>query len=163
MSETPIRSYNDLIDLLVADGVPHQASPAERGALVPTRMNGLEAAIILRWSPEQGALHVVHTFPGLVPTEARPAVLRAITLLNHALALPGLSMDVDQGALYYRSLLPILRAAPPLAEDLRRLFSLVARNGAELLAVVVKVVSGTPPEAAVEAWLDRQRPRAVEA
>lgn len=164
MSATPITSYDQLLAVLTRDGVMHQASPAERGVLVPTQVAGRDSALMMRWSPEQGALHVVQGLPLVVPAERRAAVSRAMVLLNHALALPTLTLDVDRGAVFYRSLLPILRATPPLVEDLRRLFSLVVRNATDLTRVLESIaLGGAEPEVAVQGWLDAQRPRASEA
>ena len=157
MSSTPLLSYNDLLAALTRDGVMHQASPAERSAMIPTRIGASDAAMILRWAPDQGALHVVQSLPLAVPAEARAAVSHAMNLLNHTRALPDLTMDQDRGALYYRSLLPILRVAPPLLEDLRRLFSQVVRNSADMVPLLADVIKGErSPEDIVSGWLAEQ-------
>lgn len=163
MSATPIQSYNDLLAALTRDGVMHRASPAERSVMIPTRVGGADAAMILRWAPDQGALHVVQSLPVSAPAESHGRLNHALILLNHALALPGLTLDMERGLLFYRSLLPILRVAPPLLEDLRRLFSLVVRNSADVTPALAEIIAGArPPEDVVSGWLSAQRERRAE-
>ena len=149
MSSTPLLSYNDLLAALTRDGVMHQASPAERSVMIPTRIGASDAAMILRWAPDQGALHVVQSLPLAVPAEARAAVSHAMNLLNHALALPGFGLDHENRRLYFRTVLPITPGGVNPA-DVQALFRAMVRTSLDLLPPIRRVLEGgASPEGVV--------------
>ena len=151
MSTAPmqLRSFDDLIALMNRDGVFHQVHAEDKSVRIPTEKRALDGVLIIRWQDRDNVLQFIHPMPFEVPPERSAAVERAITRINHALALPGFGYNHDTRLLYFRIAAPLLpdgvsetlvaavfRAAVRTASDFYLALQRVACDGANPDSVV---------------------------
>lgn len=145
-----ITRFDELVELFVADRVLHRVDEARATVTIPTRRGELDGALSIRWQARDGVVQIIQSVPVLAPYERLPALGRAILLLNHGLALPGLGLNWDTGAVYYRLTLPLRPGGGLKAEDLRASFGFAVRTAARLLPALRRVAEeGAPPDGVV--------------
>lgn len=148
---TNIASYEDLVALLQADGVLHEAQPDSRSVTIPTGRGELRGVLVLRWQPDRGVATFIQSLPLTVPSDRVAAFEAGLTRLNHALLLPGFGLSPAVNVPYYRLLLPLFPDRPPSAEHLRALFRVTVKTAADYLPALRRVaIEGGNPETIVE-------------
>lgn len=148
-AEQPVSSYADLLALLTADEVAHQASPALHEVLIPTTLDGVEAVAALRWQAEEGLLQILQSLPLQPAPGLEDALTDALNRLNYSMPAPGFGQNPATGAAYYRLALPLRQGRQLPAGALRQLFSAAVRNAADLLPALQQVASGAIPASGV--------------
>lgn len=142
--------FDDLVDLFIQDRVLHRVDVARATVTIPTRRGELDGALSIRWQARDGVAQIIQSVPLSVPTERRAALGAALVRLNHGLALPGLGMNWDTGAVYYRLTLPLRPGGGLRPEDLRASFGFAVRTAARLLPALRRVTEeGASPDGVV--------------
>jgi hypothetical protein len=145
-----ITSFDELVALLVADRVPHEASPAERSVRIPTRQRGVDGVQIIRWQPEDGVVQFIQSVAAGIDEARLPALADAIARLNHVLPVPGLDLGHAGGLVSYRVALPLLPRGKVEPDEIRACFRYAVRTGGALAATVARLAAGElRPEDAV--------------
>jgi len=135
-----IRTYEDLVQYLTENKLPHRANPAELAVEVPFTNAQQTGTVFLRWGlmPQ-----IVYPFLANIP-ESRIADLEtAICRVNTAVGLPGFGYEYDARFLYMRLCAPTYAEGIP-AIALQRLVLAVIDNARQFAAAFADVASGSP-------------------
>ena len=135
-----IRTYQDLVQYLAENQLPHRANPAELAVEVPVTTAQQTGVVYLRW----GAMpQIVFPFLANIP-ESRVAELEAaIGRANTAVSLPGFGYEYEQRFVYMRMCAPTYAEGIP-AVALQRLVLAVIENARQFAAAFAEVASGAP-------------------
>jgi len=156
-----ISSYQDLVNLLVKDGVQHEADAASKSARILTEQNGFSGVQLIRWQEEDGVLQFIQSMPIEVADDKLAAIESAVARLNHALAWPGLDVNHEYHMVAYRVVLPLLPRGLVLPQEIRACFRLAVKTAADLTPTLLRVITGVTAPADVLA--DAQREMAANA
>lgn len=156
-----ISSYQDLVNLLVKDGVQHEADAASKSARILTEQNGLSGVQLIRWQEEDGVLQFIQSMPIEVADDKLAAIESSVARLNHALAWPGLDVNHEYHMVAYRVVLPLLPRGLVLPQEIRACFRLAVKTAADLTPTLLRVITGVTAPADVLA--DAQREMAANA
>lgn len=156
-----ISSYQDLVSLLVKDGVQHEADAASKSARILTEQNGFSGVQLIRWQEEDGVLQFIQSMPIEVADDKLAAIESAVARLNHALAWPGLDVNHEYHMVAYRVVLPLLPRGLVLPQEIRACFRLAVKTAADLTPTLLRVITGVTAPADVLA--DAQREMAANA
>jgi hypothetical protein len=146
----PIASYQDLVDFLQSERVPHELEPATQSAQIPTEQKGVRGVQVIRWQTEDGVIQFIQSMLRDIPEARLPAVESAVARLNHALAWLGLDLNHERFVLAYRLAVPFLPRGAVEGAEIQSGFRAAAKAGAELTPLLARVVAGElAPEAVV--------------
>lgn len=137
-----IASFQDLVNLLESDGVPHQSDVAGMMVQIPTQRGTLDSVMLIRWQKDDGVIQFIQALPLTIPDDKLAATVDAVTRLNHVLAIPGFDVNHDRKLLAYRLYLPIYPRGAVGATEVQSMFSLTVKSASELLPVLARVVAG---------------------
>ena len=137
-----IASFQDLVNLLESDGVPHQSDVAGMMVQIPTQRGSLDSVMLIRWQKDDGVIQFIQALPLTVPDDKLAAAVDAVTRLNHVLAIPGFDVNHERKLLAYRLYLPIHPRGAVTAVEVQAMFSLAVKSASELLPVLARVVAG---------------------
>ena len=137
-----LRSFADLLHVLVQDGVPHQADHAESTVRIPTQRGDLDSVLLLRWQDSDGVIQFIQALPLPVSQEQVGLVCDALTRLNHAMAIPGLDLNHTHRVLAYRLYLPLYPRGEVAAGEVQAMFRLAVKSASDMLPVLTRLLSG---------------------
>ena len=140
--ENAIASFNDLTQLLDRDGVFHKTDEADLTVQIPTQRGTLDSVMLVRWQESDGVIQFIQAIPLAISDEKLPAVVDAVTRMNHVLAVPGFDMNHARKLLAYRLYLPIYPRGSVKAPEIQAMFRLAVKTASDFLPVFSRVVSG---------------------
>lgn len=163
--ENAIANFNDLTQLLDRDGVFHKTDEADLTVQIPTQRGTLDSVILVRWQESDGVIQFIQAVPLAISDEKLPAVVDAVTRMNHVLAVPGFDMNHARKLLAYRLYLPIYPRGSVKAQEIQAMFRLAVKTASDFLPVFARVVSGEvkPEDVVAEAQKAYSTPAAGEA
>lgn len=157
-SSTPdvpmIDAYEDLLQLLAAGNVPHEAHRKDEMVEIPIEKGELDSVLVMRWQADR-VIQFIALLPFEVPVGRQDVMFRALMLLNHGLIIQGFGLDFGARRVYFRLTLPVrpggvtgpevtamFRASVRLAAQYHPVLQAIALHGAEPQSVL-----GAPPVA----------------
>lgn len=149
-----IASYQDLVDFMKGEGVPHELEPATQSVQIPTEQKGVRGVQIIRWQGDDGVVQFIQSMLRDLPEARLPALESAVARLNHALAWLGLDLNHAGRVLAYRLAVPFLPRGAVEPAEIQSGFRAAAKAGAELAPILGRVVAG---ELAPEGVVDEAR------
>jgi hypothetical protein len=142
-----LANFQDLLNLLKEDNVPHRANPEQQSVELPTQSGELEGEMLILWDARSSLVQCIHPLPFEVPEDRIPAAESAIARINHALTLPGFGLNHVSRLLYYRLSVPRRDDGTLSAQELQRLFRTTVRTAADFYRPLSGVVrEGKNPE-----------------
>jgi hypothetical protein len=145
-----LKTYQDLLDLLNHDSVLHKADNEKMSATMPTKRKDLDGVMIIRWQQKDGVVQFIQTMPIDIPEARVAAVETAMMRLNHAMAVPGFSLDHTNRMAYFRMVVPFQPRGFLQDNELRAYFQVTLRQAAEFYDPLKRVAAGADPVAVVE-------------
>jgi hypothetical protein len=152
-----VANFQDLLELLKNDNVPHRANPEQQSVEIPTQSGSLEGELLILWDARSSLVQCIHPLPFEVPEDRIPAAESAISRINHALTLPGFGLNHVSRLLYYRLSVPRRDDGTLSAQELQRLFRTTVSTAADFyLPLLGVVLEGKNPEQVMaEATLEK--------
>ncbi|HKA86211.1 MAG TPA: hypothetical protein VKE22_01050 [Haliangiales bacterium] len=147
-----VAGFADVIALLEADGVPHTRHDAQKIVELATDSGPAKGAMLIRWETEVPYATVIHPIVMNVAPERLAAMTECVTLLNHAILLPGFGVDRDQRFAYFRLVLPI-EPAGMQADFFRTMVLACLNNSRDFWLALHGVANGEAPEGALRTAL----------
>jgi len=142
-----LANFQDLLNLLKEDNVPHRANPEQQSVELPTQSGELEGEMLILWDARSSLVQCIHPLPFEVPEDRIPAAESAIARINHALTLPGFGLNHVSRLLYYRLSVPRRDDGTLSAQAVQRLFRTTVRTAADFyLPLSGVVLEGKNPE-----------------
>ncbi len=138
----PLRSFEDLEELLRADRVQFRSDPAHGRVEIPTAVGGEGTVLMLIWDGRQPFLHLTLALPFEVPAARTARVEHAILTLNHGMALPGFGINHATRTVYYRISLPRRLDGSVAAGELRGLINVAATTARQHGAALRDLAAG---------------------
>jgi hypothetical protein len=118
--KTPnLDSFDAVLDQLNRDSVLHRADVDRQWAVIPTKLDGQDSALWIRWRAQDQVLHFMQLLPMEIANDRMPAMETAISRINFALAVPGVELDHGKRLIAYRLSVPFLGRGGVTAEELR--------------------------------------------
>lgn len=143
MSPTdPIVTFADLVALVRALGLPHEASPEQQAVRVQTTVRGEAGQMLVLWDARARLAHFVHPLALEVPEDRVPAVVEAITRVNHASVLQGFTFDHAQRRGAFRFVVPRRPDGSLQAQEVDQAARVVLQALADWLAALRAVSMG---------------------
>ena len=143
-----VSTMDDFVALMQADGVPHKSHDAEKMIEVTTESGPVKGRMFIRWETQVPFVSVIHPIVMDVSPARLPAMSECVTLINHAIALPGFGYDHVNKFVYFRLTITV----EPGGMD-ANFFGLMARavmnNAHDFHGAIAGVVHGDPPEGAL--------------
>ncbi|MEW4529510.1 MAG: YbjN domain-containing protein [Maioricimonas sp. JB045] len=154
-----LASFEDVVAVLERDGVPHQVNAEQQFVTIPTRRNGFQGVMLIRWAATDGVLHFVQNMPLQVPEDRRSDLVDAMVRLNHVYPVPGLGFNHATSTTYYRMTVPIQPRGGLTDRELTTYFNYALQQAINLLPTVKAVIDGDVAPDQVVAWFfnDQQR------
>lgn len=147
----PISDFQALVELLDRDSVTHQTEMEEQYVLIPTEKGGMDSVFVIRWAADDGVVHFLHQIPVKLPEQSIKSVEAAMIRLNHAIPVPGLGVNHDSQAMYFRMTVPFKPRGGLTPEEVRAYFSYTLEQSEQWRPVLEAVIKGeAPAEAIVE-------------
>ncbi len=147
-----VAGFDDVIALLEADGVPHTRHDAQKIVELATDSGAAKGTMIIRWETEVPYATVIHPIVMNVAPERLAALTECVTLLNHAILLPGFGVDHDARFVYFRLVLPI-EPAGMQADFFRTMVLACLNNSRDFWLALHGVAGGEAPEGALRTAL----------
>ena len=148
-----LANFQDLLNLLKEDNVPHRANPEQQSVELPTQSGELEGEMLILWDAISSLVQCIHPLPFEVPEDKISAAESAITRINHALTLPGFGLDHRNGFIYFRLSIPRRDDGTISAKELQRLVRTSINTAADFYKPLSGVVLGSksPDQVMVDA------------
>src|SRR5262245_56526542 len=102
-----VATIDDLVALLNADGVTFTRHEADRMIEVSTESGPVKGRMFIRWETQVPFVSVIHPIVMDLAPERIPAMNECVTLLNHAILLPGFGIDPQKRFAYFRVIIPL--------------------------------------------------------
>ena len=128
---TLLANFQDLLNLLEKDNLPHRADAERQQVELPTKSGSLEGELLILWDARSFIVQCIQPLPFEVPEARIGAVERAIAYINHALVLPGFGLNHINRVLYYRLSVPRRSDGTMSAEELQLLFRTTASTAGD--------------------------------
>jgi hypothetical protein len=97
-----IRSYAELVQMLVEAGVAHDADPGRQTVDVPPDTSDLPGPTHLRWEKRHPFLQLIQPIVLGVPRERVRDIETAVVRLNNVSLHPGIEFDHGTSTVYHR-------------------------------------------------------------
>jgi len=144
MPITRVASYQELLEWLTEDNVPHRADEASQTIEIPVDTAPLSGLLYLRWEKKLPYLQIIHPFVVDVPEGRVHDVETAIVRANNINPLPGLGFMHEKRFIYMRLCVPIYDGMR--VENVRKQIVGVLNNAADFLGAFKAIVAGKPGE-----------------
>jgi len=148
--ETPVASFEQLKAFLTKQNVQFEADDESQNVAIPTQRGPIDSVMVIRWAASDGVVHFVQIMPFELPADRIPAVESAIVRMNHAYPVPGLGMNHDANAIYFRFTVPLLPRGSLSEDEISEFFSYTINQAAALHPTIEAVIKKTvAPEGAL--------------
>ncbi len=155
-----VTSLQELVEILKAEKIEHQANIPEQYVVIPVKRGGLNSAQVIRWAARDGFVHFIQVIPVQIPDENLTVVESAMVRINHSYPVPGLGMNHDNNTTYFRFTVPILPRGFLLESEVKEYFSFSVNQAVQLLPTIKALAEG---EVAAEDALEFHRNRIQQA
>jgi len=112
-----LKTYADVVHWLEQQRVPHTRDEARQSVILPVGALGPGMGLILGWNERLGLAQLLLPLELTASTERRAEILEGLGRANHALAMPGLSLEPQGGAIFYRLVVLFRRPEAGLSEE----------------------------------------------
>ena len=140
-----IRSFDDLLQVLERDGVPHQTERSEKSVRIPTQQGDLDSLLLLRWQDSDGVIQFIQALPLVLTDDKLGLLCEAVTRLNHVMAVPGFDLNHTHRLLSFRLYLPLYPRGEVSLIEVQAMFRLAIKTAADIMPVLAQVLSGQVP------------------
>jgi len=147
-----VATMDDLVALLQADGVPHTRHDAEKMIEVATETGPVKGRMFIRWETQVPFVTVIHPIVMDLPPARVAAMNECVTLINHAILLPGFGVDPDKRFVYFRVVIP-LEPTGMQADFFRTMVLACLNNTRDFWLALHGVANGESPDGALRAAL----------
>jgi hypothetical protein len=138
-----LASFQDLLDLLSAEGVASAPGADPMTVEIPARSGALDSVCYIRWEQEIPCVQVICPFALAVPAERHAELEGAIVRVNNASPFPGVGLDHERGTLYFRYTVVVYPDGVPAATFQKVVVSVV-NHARELIVPFRGVIEGQP-------------------
>ncbi|WP_197443757.1 YbjN domain-containing protein [Maioricimonas rarisocia] len=159
---TLLTSFDDVVTILERDAVSHQANAEQQFVTIPTRRNGFQGVMLIRWAASDGVLHFVQNLPLEVPDERHSDLAEAMVRLNHAYPVPGLGFNHVTKTAYFRMTVPIQPRGGLTDREMTTYFNYALQQAINLAPTVKAVIDGDVPPQQALAWFNEQQRKQLE-
>ena len=151
-----VTNIEQLIEILKADNIDHQANVEQQFVMVPINRSGMNSAQVIRWAAQDGVVHFIQVIPLQVPKEHAAAVESAMIRLNHSFPVPGLGMNPENNTPYFRLSVPIQPRGFLQENEIKDYFNFCVGQGVQFAPTLAAIANG---EITASASLDYHRKR----
>ncbi len=147
-----IASLPDLTAYLDAEHVSYARHESQHMIELATETGPVKGRMFVRWETTVPYVSVIHPIVMDIPPERLAAVTQCVTLINHAILLPGFGVDHEKRFVYFRVVIPVEPAGME-AKFFRAMVMACLANARDFWLALHGVVSGESPEGALRAAL----------
>lgn len=143
-----LRSRDDLVERLRADGVAIDAESAPDRVLFTVDEDGLQTTAVVVWPEDVALISVVLPLPIDLTPDVVPVFCEAVLRLNHLLLLPGFGIDLRGAFAYFRVVQARDADGSITVEAVQRLVQAAVGTASGFAPLLVQVARGmlTPVE-----------------
>ncbi|MFG0332061.1 MAG: YbjN domain-containing protein [Maioricimonas sp. JB049] len=156
-----LTGFDDIVAILKRDAVPHQIHAEQQFVTIPTRRNGFQGVMLIRWANADGVLHFVQNLPLEVPEERHSELIEAIVRLNHAYPVPGLGFNHVTNTTYFRMTVPIQPRGGLTDQEMTTYFNYALQQAINLAPTLQAVIDGAVAPDQSLAWFNEQQRKQV--
>lgn len=143
----PLTSFAELCEFLDEQQIAYEKDGESQYVIIETQQGPIDSVMVIRWALSDGVVHFFQVMPLELPAERIPPVESAIIRLNHAYPVPGLGMNHEANALYFRFTVPILPRGFLSEIEVSEYFNYTVNQAAALFPTMQAVIQGTVPPA----------------
>lgn len=144
MAIARLTKFDDLIEYLKENNVPHKAEPAEQGVEVGVSgPQGDAGSVYIRWEKDLPYVQVIYPFIGDVPDARVPDIESAIVRVNNVIKLPGFGYEHGNKLIYMRLVVQLYDGSIGATAFQRQVLAVI-QNAKEFVGAFQDVVNGAP-------------------
>jgi hypothetical protein len=159
-SSSLITSFTELVAQLEADKVPHRVDADAQVVHLPAASPALAGPLYIRWDKQLPFIQIVQTMINVVPRERVSDVEAAMGRLNAVAAFPGLGLEYQTFALYFRATATLDEGSVRTA-TLRHIIQVTIANALEFLPAMTDIVAGAAGADVIKSLMAKRAAAAV--
>lgn len=137
-----VSSFEDLTASLSRLGINHQKNDEQQFVLMTVENENFKAAQVIRWAAPDGVVHFIQVIPLRAPEENLPAIESSILRLNHIYPVPGLGVNHETNALYFRMTVPLAPRGHLRENEVKDYISYCVRQAIQFTPTLTEVAQG---------------------